>query len=152
MVPKFRAWDKENKLMVTNFHRSHMKIETGKVLYQLTTTNENEIKAIASYNTFDDFTYRYSHDLELMQSTGLKDKNGVEIFEGDIVSVRNHPFQKTEKSGAGIEIDGDYAISWNEGDLTWCAGNLLLARLKPYVTVAGNIYENPELLDQPNES
>ncbi len=56
-------------------------------------------------------------------------------FEGDIVSVRNHPFQKTEKSSAGIEIDGDYAISWNEGDLTWCAGNLLLARLKPYVTV-----------------
>lgn len=86
------------------------------------------------------------------QSTGLKDKNGVEIYCGDIVSVRNHPFQKTEKSGAGIEIDGDYAISWNEGDLTWCAGNLLLARLKPYVTVAGNIYENPELLEQANES
>ncbi len=88
----------------------------------------------------------------LMQSTGLKDKNGVEIFEGDVVSVRNHPFQKTEKSGAGIEIDGDYAISWNEGDLTWCAGNLLLARLKPYVTVAGNVWENPELLDQSHES
>lgn len=151
MVPKFRAYDTKNKVMITNFHRSHMKIETGKVLYQLTTTNENEIKAIASYNTFDDFIYRYSHDLELMQSTGLKDKNDVEIFEGDIVSVRNHPFQKTEKSGAGIEIDGDYAISWNEGDLTWCAGNLLLARLKPYVTVAGNIYENPELLEPTNE-
>lgn len=88
----------------------------------------------------------------LGQSTGLKDKNDVEIFEGDIVSVRNHPFQKTEKSGAGIEIDGDYAISWNEGDLTWCAGNLLLARLKPYVTVAGNVWENPELLDQSHES
>lgn len=83
----------------------------------------------------------------VMQSTGLKDKNSVEIYCGDIVSVRNHPFQKTEKSGAGIEIDGDYAISWNEGDLTWCAGNLLLARLKPYVTVAGNVWENPELLE-----
>lgn len=152
MVLKFRGYDTKNKMMVKNFYRNHMKIETGKVLYQLNTTNENEIKAIASYNTFEDFIYRYSHDLKLMQSTGLKDKNGVEIFEGDIVSVRNHPFQKTEKSGAGIEIDGDYAISWNEGDLTWCAGNLLLARLKPYVTVAGNIYENPELLDQSNES
>ncbi|MGM0319740.1 hypothetical protein IGI82_000871 [Enterococcus sp. AZ067] len=105
----------------------------------------------------DDFNpVYYENELgktwEIMQSTGLKDKNDVEIFEGDIVSVRNHPFQKTEKSGAGIEIDGDYAISWNEGDLTWCAGNLLLARLKPYVTVAGNIYEKPELLDQSNES
>lgn len=88
----------------------------------------------------------------LGQSTGLKDKNGMEIYCGDIVSVRNHPFQKKGKSDAGIEIDGDYAISWNEGDLTWCAGNLLLARLKPYVAVAANIWENPELLDQANES
>lgn len=97
------------------------------------------------------FPFAYEVDPKTVgQSTGLKDKNGVEIFEGDIVSVRNHPFQKTEKSGAGIEIDGDYAISWNEGDLTWCAGNLLLARLKPYVTVAGNIYENQELLEQAN--
>ncbi|MGH0005761.1 YopX family protein [Enterococcus gallinarum] len=97
------------------------------------------------------FPFAYEVDPKTVgQSTGLKDKNGVEIFEGDIVSVRNHPFQKTEKSGAGIEIDGDYAISWNEGDLTWCAGNLLLARLKPYVTVAGNIYENPNLLEQAN--
>ena len=97
------------------------------------------------------FPFAYEVDPKTVgQSTGLKDKNDVEIFEGDIVSVRNHPFQKTEKSGAGIEIDGDYAISWNEGDLTWCAGNLLLARLKPYVTVAGNIYENPELLEQAN--
>lgn len=86
------------------------------------------------------------NDYILMQSTGLKDLNGVEIFEGDIVSVRNHPFQKTESS-VGIEIDGDYKVSWNEYDLTWCAGNLLLARIKPYVTVIGNIHENPELLE-----
>lgn len=129
MVPKFRAWDKGLEFM--------MPVESIDFEYGMINVN-------AAWRTFE--------EIELMQSTGLRDKNGVEIFEGDIVSVRNHPFQKTEKSGAGIEIDGDYAISWNEGDLTWCAGNLLLARLKPYVTVAGNIYENPELLDQSNES
>lgn len=32
--------------------------------------------------------------------------------------------------------------------LTWCAGDLLLARLKPYVRVTGNIYENSELLEE----
>lgn len=86
-----------------------------------------------------------------MQSTGLKDKNGVEIFEGDIVAVENHPFQRKEDSSAGMEIEGDYAVGWNQHDLTWCAGDLLLARLKPYVRVIGNIYGNPELLEEVKE-
>lgn len=135
MVPKFRAFLIEAKTM-----RDVVGIDFVRNMYCL---------QVGRATIGEWFWYR---DLELMQSTGLKDKNGVEIFEGDVVSVRNHPFQKTEKSGAGIEIDGDYAISWNEGDLTWCAGNLLLARLKPYVTVAGNVWENPELLDQSHES
>ncbi|WP_270288445.1 YopX family protein [Enterococcus casseliflavus] len=138
MVPKFRAWDKDSKVM-----RSWKDL--------ILTKDDGDDFWLIGYKENACIT-SFDHEQILMQSTGLKDKNDVEIFEGDIVSVRNHPFQKTEKSGAGIEIDGDYAISWNEGDLTWCAGNLLLARLKPYVTVAGNIYENPELLDQPNES
>lgn len=135
MIPKFRAFLIEAKTM-----RDVVEIDFVKNMYCL---------QVGRATIGEWFWYR---DLVLMQSTGLKDKNGVEIYCGDIVSVRNHPFQKTEKSGAGIEIDGDYAISWNEGDLTWCAGNLLLARLKPYVTVAGNIYENPELLEQADES
>ncbi|EMW6111368.1 hypothetical protein AAFD23_000599 [Enterococcus faecium] len=84
----------------------------------------------------------------LMQSTGMKDKNSVEIFEGDVVAVENHPFQRKEDSGVGMEIEGNYVVGWNQHDLTWCAGDLLLARLKPYVKVIGNIYENPELLEE----
>lgn len=85
-------------------------------------------------------------NIDLMQSTGLIDRNGVEIFEGDVVAVENHPFQRKEDSSAGMEIEGDYVVGWNQHDLTWCAGDLLLARLKPYVRVIGNIYENSELL------
>ncbi|EGO2808965.1 hypothetical protein IDE03_001972 [Enterococcus faecalis] len=128
MIPKFRVWDKN----------------TEDVVYVKTIDLEKDgsIGCIVDYNGINlDMT-----ECVIMQSTGLKDNNGVEIFEGDIVSVRNHPFQKTESS-VGIEIDGDYKVSWNEYDLTWCAGNLLLARIKPYVTVIGNIYENPELLE-----
>ncbi|EKK5303537.1 YopX family protein [Enterococcus faecalis] len=123
MIPKFRAW------------------------YTPFTDNKfgQEIK-YGRAGTLLSFAEMSPNDYTLMQSTGLKDLNGVEIFEGDIVSVRNHPFQKTESS-VGIEIDGDYKVSWNEYDLTWCAGNLLLARIKPYVTVIGNIHENPELLE-----
>lgn len=95
----------------------------------------------SSYMTFVD-------DVELMQSTGLKDKNGVEIFEGDVVAVENHPFQRKEDSGVGMEIEGNYVVGWNQYDLTWCAGDLLLARLKPYVKVIGNIYENIDLVEE----
>ncbi|EGO8714574.1 YopX family protein [Enterococcus faecalis] len=123
MIPKFRAW--------------------------YTPFTDNKFGQEMKYGragTLLSFAEMSPNDYTLMQSTGLKDLNGVEIFEGDIVSVRNHPFQKTESS-VGIEIDGDYKVSWNEYDLTWCAGNLLLARIKPYVTVIGNIHENPELLE-----
>lgn len=89
--------------------------------------------------------YRFE-DIELMQSTGLKDKNGVEIFEGDVVKVSNHPFQKKEDS-PGIEIDGNYFINWSEHSLTWLAGDLLLYQLKPYIEVIGNVFANPELLE-----
>ncbi|EGO9177243.1 hypothetical protein DW595_05730 [Enterococcus faecalis] len=146
MIPKFRAWDTYEKEMLENVtplfddSNSMMAIITDFQIKGSPGTSEIEIGSYDTTFNWDEFPYI------LMQSTGLKDKNGVEIFEGDVVSVRNHPFQKTESS-VGIEIDGDYKVSWNEYDLTWCAGNLLLARIKPYVAVIGNIHENPELLE-----
>ncbi|NRD99671.1 DNA-packaging protein [Enterococcus faecalis] len=128
MIPKFRAWDKRENTM--------------RDVAVLHFTKGGKVNSIEYWKTPSELKSYHVRNLVLMQSTGLKDLNGVEIFEGDIVSVRNHPFQKTESS-VGIEIDGDYKVSWNEYDLTWCAGNLLLARIKPYVTVIGNIHENP---------
>ncbi|MDB7086961.1 YopX family protein [Enterococcus mundtii] len=126
MIPNFRAWDKETQslrdVLVIDWLNELVDLEGGRIDRQ-----------------FD--------EVELMQFTGLKDKNGVEIFEGDIVAVENHPFQRKENSGVGMEIEGDYVVGWNQHDLTWCVGDLLLARLKPYVRVIGNIYENPELLE-----
>ncbi|EGO8187530.1 hypothetical protein E5K35_002562, partial [Enterococcus faecalis] len=124
MIPKFRAWDKRENTM--------------RDVAVLHFTKGGKVNSIEYWKTPSELKSYHVRNLVFMQSTGLKDLNGVEIFEGDIVSVRNHPFQKTESS-VGIEIDGDYKVSWNEYDLTWCAGNLLLARIKPYVTVIGNI-------------
>ena len=112
MIPKFRAW---HTPFTDNKFGKEMKYGRAGALLSFAEMSPN--------------------DYILMQSTGLKDKNGVEIFE---------------ESSVGIEIDGDYKVSWNEYDLTWCAGNLLLARIKPYVTVIGNIHENPELLEGTN--
>ncbi|EME3580377.1 hypothetical protein QL848_000601 [Enterococcus faecium] len=134
MIPRYRAWDKKTETIQEiesiSFKEKKLVIEQGNVAW------------------FNSDYIRNFDEIELMQSTGLKDKNGVEIFEGDVVAVENHPFQRKEDSGAGIEIEGNYVVGWNQHDLTWCAGDLLLARLKPYVKVVGNLYQNSELLEE----
>ena len=128
MIPKFRAWDERAGLTeVISIDLLEKKIKISHWEY-----------GVSNYFPLD--------DVELMQSTGLKDNNGVEIFEGDVVKVSNHPFQKKEDS-AGIEIDGNYLINWSEHSLTWLAGDLLLYQLKPYIEVIGNRFENPELVE-----
>lgn len=84
-------------------------------------------------NDFDCLT-GWMTDRILMQYTGLKDKNGVEIYEGDIIECDN------EK----------HLISWNNEQsgfwpFTTRIGNLY-ERIRLGFEVIGNIYENPELL------
>jgi len=132
MIPKFRAWDKRENTM--------------RDVAVLHFTKRGKVNSIEYWKTPSELKSYHVRNLILMQSTGLKDKNGVEIYEGDIVKVTNHPFQKKEDS-PGIEIDGDYLIGWSDHNLTWLAGDLLLYQLKPYIEVIGNIYDNPELLE-----
>lgn len=81
----------------------------------------------------------------LMQYTGLKDKNGKEIYEGDIVkyNYNNQVYQdvyaKVEYSIAGFRLNADY-ISRH------LSRHIRIANTD-YYEVVGNIYENPELLE-----
>lgn len=87
----------------------------------------------------------------LMQSTGLKDKNGVEIYEGDVVTISN--------------IKGVFKVIFDEWHSSFYAVNpdyadrsknpkksFGLTRASEFFEVIGNIYENPKLLEAPNES
>ena len=96
-----------------------------------------------------DYTETYIHPAEqfevsLMQSTGLKDRNGIEIYEGDALRIHH---DDGESNFAGI-------VKWlAEGDwLGWCLmercdPEMLRVDDQPSLEVIGNIYETPELAE-----
>mgnify|MGYP001014579970 CR=1 FL=1 len=120
MKPRFRAWMKQFKKMDNDIGEMHFE--------------DGEFKYIG-----DDVRYkRLPEDIILMQSTGLFDKNGKEIFEGDIVSI------DTDEFGL-LVVKYETGIYWLTED-EQCVEHL--SDYYKYVSVIGNIYENPELLEE----
>lgn len=119
MIPKFRAWSKNKKVMS----------EVKKINFW-----SEELDTVA-------FEGKSLEDVELMQATGLKDKNGKEVFVGDIIKcTRGCPHEVyLEKEYGGKYIGGMPAV-YLKGLLegyAWTGAEEIL----------GNIYENPELLE-----
>lgn len=82
----------------------------------------------------------------LMQSTGLKDKNGVEIFEGDIVQWGDTPdWEEKPIRVAVVKINPDIQFDSNVGIFEY--GRFIYRDTERFLTVLGNVYENPELLE-----
>ena len=126
MIPKFRAWHKtEKKMLVDALHGI---------------TFGDSVSAWEVMKDGGSYIVDYElDDVDLMQSTGLKDKNGVEIFEGDIVDYG-------DGSKAQIVWDNEEAgfrKEWNDGTL-----GLKLSKVDlELFEIIGNIHENPDLLE-----
>lgn len=142
MIPKFRAWDAYEKEMLENVtplfddSNSMMAIITDFQIKGSPGTSEIEIGSYDTTLNWDEFPYI------LMQSTGLKDKNGVEIFEGDLVEHDDN-INGTWETFEACEIvyDVDYAQFCFKND----ASNFLSYYRN--LCIIGNIHENPELLE-----
>lgn len=122
---KFRAWDKANKEM--------LKIDVIDFFLEEIRVLENDGSC---------FSMKFA-DVEIMQSTGLFDKNGVEIFEGAILTDEGN-FENDYWDYATIEFDKTdytYYIHWKREEV--CEN---ITDCYKY-TVTGNIYENKELLE-----
>jgi uncharacterized phage protein (TIGR01671 family) len=139
---KFRVRDKKNKKMYCGFELDDK--------YEFDRPNLIDFNGelYASGNIGDGFGSQYinycnQEDFVLMQYTGLKDKNGKEIYEGDIVRVIT---DKKGVIGEVVYIPEETAFCVKaKGFETFPLG--LLSNFFE-IEVLGNIYENPELLEE----
>ena len=127
---KFRAWD-----------IVELKMHSHKDCFSMSADGKWWQYAEQGYmvNTDD------SQEFILMQFTGLKDKNGTEIFEGDVIYCEEYYVKRMGVIVEDIERTG-FKINW----LTKTDFNEYLHVRIDKIKVIGNIYEHPELINQPN--
>lgn len=144
MMPKFRAWDTTNKEM---FKDTFAITESGQVV------------VVDQSSVFVSPDYVFVDHLVVMQSTGFKDKNGKEIFEGDILETQeirmvvkfgSYKYIESSQSNGhslGVVYDG-------LGFYVECINAADPDRISPFEpetlkesVVIGNRFENPELVE-----
>lgn len=128
---KFRAWDKENDRML-------FPDDADDILFEITIDG---IKTIDLNGNEDPYAGLPCLDTVVMQYTGLKDKNGIDIYDGDIF---------------WSDHSGEYTyVEYQEGAFyiihTVTSEKTLLSKEHGDWIIRGNIYENPELLEREAE-
>lgn len=91
--------------------------------------------------------YLEDEDATIMQSTGLKDKNGKEIFEGDIITNGQDVMCMKRHNTLGFYLEQKEKVEFLAGDIELDGFEECAEEVSKMVEIIGNIYENPELLE-----
>ncbi len=126
MIQKIRAWDKVGNEMINYI------ISINFVFGYITFDTENVINK-----------KRYFDDITIMQSTGLYDRHGVEIFQGDVVKIvyDGEPFIGVVVYDLG---EADFKATNNREDY---GNNFQYLTVGESIEIIGDIHKNPELLE-----
>lgn len=127
---KFRAWDKKVGQMINHIASIVWDFNGRPIL--LKSIYDLEIKDGQNSGTYE----RLINQIVLMQFTGLKDKNGNEIYEGDI-------FMDEEDGSTNYVIWDEILGGWDTNE--WYDPKDLVDHASS-LEIIGNIYENPELI------
>ena len=125
MIPRFRAWDKTCKTMY----------EADDIMYIDFGKSKISVKTLF----FERTNYYDFNDIVLMQSTGFKDKNGKEIFEGDILGTNDGLLNGVVKFNIDLGMWTNSLIRYNNFER--------LCNVASSRKIIGNIWGHPELAE-----